>query len=63
MKILMILATGTLLAFPANNFKPLDCQNQGYKILEQLATYHGPGPNQGWILNGSNIEVVGWYCQ
>ena len=63
MKIIIILATGTLLTFPAENFKPLDCHNQGYKILEKIATYYGPGPSQGWILNDSNVEVAGWYCR
>ena len=59
----MILATGTLLTFPTiENIKP-DCLSQGYKILEQLATYHGPGPNQGWVLNDSNVQVGGWYCE
>ena len=58
----MILATGTLLTFPTmENIKP-DCFSQGHKILEKLATYHGPGPDQAWILNDSNIEVAGWYC-
>ena len=63
MKIIMILATGALLTFPAEKYKPFDCHDQGYKILEKLATYRGPGPNQGWILNDSNVEVAGWYCQ
>jgi len=63
MKVIIILATGTLLTFPTiENTKP-DCFSQGYAILEQLATYHGPGPNQGWVLNDSNMYVEGWYCQ
>ena len=63
MKIIMILATGALLTFPAEKYKAFDCYEQGHKILEKLATYHGPGPNQAWILNDSNIEVAGWYCR
>ena len=63
---IIILATGTLLTFPTiENIKP-DCFSQGYKILERLATYHGPeekGEDQGWVLNGSKIEVGGWYCE
>ena len=66
MKVIMILATGTLLTFPTiENIKP-DCFSQGYKILERLATYHGPeekGEDQGWVLKGSKIEVGGWYCE
>ena len=62
MKIVMILATGILLTFPAEKYKAFDCHEQGYKILEKLATYHGPGPDQGWVLNGTKVEVAGWYC-
>ena len=58
----MILATGTLLTFPTIEEIKSDCFSQGYKILEKLATYQGPGPKQGWILNNSNVEVAGWYC-
>ncbi len=59
----MILATGTLLTFPAEQYKAFDCHDQGYEILEKIATYHGPGPNQGWVLNDSNVGVGGWYCE
>jgi len=63
MKIIIVLATGILLNFPANEFNPLDCYDQGYTILENIATYYGPGPDQGWILKDSNLGVAGWYCQ
>jgi len=65
MKVIIILATGSLLTFPTiENIKP-DCFSQGYAILEKLATYHGPGPNQGWTLKNARIpiEVAGWYCE
>ena len=68
MKIIIILATGTLLTFPTVDHeiyykaKP-DCFTQGYKVLEKLATYQGPGPEQGWYLNGTKMQVGGWYCQ
>ena len=70
MKVIMILATGTLLTFPTidpafEDVKP-DCFSQGHTILEKLATYHGPeekGEDQAWILNDSNVEVAGWYCR
>ena len=63
MKILMILGTGALLTFPTmEEIKP-DCFSQGHAILQKLATYQGPGPDQAWILNNSNIEVSGWYCR
>ena len=62
MKILMILGTGVILTFPMDKSINPDCFSQGHAIIEKLATYHGPGPDQGWVLNGSNIEVAGWYC-
>ena len=66
MKVIMILATGTLLTFPTiENTKP-DCFSQGHAIIEKLATYHGPeekGKNQGWVLNDSNLQIGGWYCE
>ena len=58
----MILGTGAILTFPAvDNINP-DCFSQGHAVLEKIATYHGPGPDQAWILNDSNVEVAGWYC-
>ena len=70
MKILMILATGTVLTFTTVDNKVYipnpDCFTQGYKVLEKLATYHGPeekGKDQGWVLNDSNVQVAGWYCK
>ena len=68
MKVIIILATGALLTFPTVDHKIYykakpDCFTQGYKVLEKLATYRGPGPDQGWVLNNSNVEVAGWYCQ
>ena len=63
MKVIIILATGSLLTFPTiENIKP-DCFGQGHKILENIAMYYGPGPDQGWFLNGSKVGVAGWYCR
>ena len=65
MKVIIILATGSLLTFPTiENIKP-DCFSQGYAILQKLAIYNGPGPTQGWTLKNSRIpiEVAGWYCR
>ena len=62
----MILATGTLLTFPTVDSVDPGCFNQGYKVLEKVATYHGPeekGEDQGWVLNDSNLQVGGWYCE
>ena len=63
----MILATGTLLTFPTidpafEDANP-DCFTQGYEILKKLAIYRDLGPDQGWTLRDSNIEVGGWYCE
>ena len=63
MKIIIILATGTLLTFTADKRTNPDCFNQGYSITQKISTYHGPGPNQGWVLNDSKIQVGGWYCK
>ena len=65
MKILMILGTGVILTFPLDKSVIPDCFSQGHAILEKLATYHGPGPTQGWILKNARIpiEVAGWYCR
>ena len=63
MKIIMILATGTLLTFPTVEEVNPDCFSQGYSILQKMATYQGLGPDQAWILKGTNIEVGGWYCR
>jgi len=68
MKVIIILATGTLLTFPTiEDIKP-DCFSQGHAILQKLATYHGPeekGEDQGWVLKNARIpiEVAGWYCK
>ena len=63
MKIIMILATGTLLTFTVDKRTDPDCFSKGYEIMKSIAIYQGPGPEQGWTLNDSNIEVAGWYCQ
>ena len=68
MKIVFILATGTLLIFPMDKKIASDCFEQGHAVLEKISTYHGPeekGEDQGWVLKNARIpiEVAGWYCQ
>ena len=66
MKIIIILATGALITFTADQRTNPDCFSKGYEVLEKIATYHGPeerGKDQGWVLNGSNVQVGGWYCK
>ena len=66
MKILMIIGTGAILTFPMDKSVIPDCFSQGHQILKNIATYHGPeekGKDQGWVLNDSNMQVGGWYCE
>ena len=59
----MILGTGVLLTFPIDESVKPDCFSQGYAILQKLAVYQDSGPDQGWVLNDSKVQVGGWYCQ
>ena len=59
----MILATGALITFTPDPRTNPDCFTKGYEIMKNIATYHGSGPNQGWVLNDSNVQVGGWYCK
>ena len=63
MRILMIIATGAIFTFPMQKGVEPDCFTQGHAILEKLATYQGPGPEQGWYLKGTRVQVGGWYCR
>ena len=63
MKILIILATGAIITFQADKRTNPDCFSKGYEIVKNIATYHGPGPDQGWMLNDSKVQVAGWYCK
>ena len=66
MKILIILATGAIITFPVDEGVKPDCFSQGYSIMEKISTYQGPeekGKDQGWYLNGTKIQVGGWYCE
>ena len=62
----MILATGTFLTFTADKRTDPDCFTRGHKIMQEISTYQGPeekGEDQGWYLNGTKIQVAGFYCQ
>ena len=66
MKIIIILATGTLLTFTPDPRTNPDCFSKGYEIMQKISTYQGPeerGEDQGWYLNGTKIHVTGFYCQ
>ena len=40
----------------------LDCYEQGKEVIETIATYHGPGPEQGWYTDHGDL-VYGFYCE
>ena len=40
----------------------LSCGKQGEEIIETIATYHGPGPEQGWYTKKDDL-VFGFYCE
>ena len=40
----------------------LDCYEQGEEVIETIATYYGPGPNQGWYTKKGDL-VFGFYCE
>ena len=58
----MILATGAILTFPMDESVKPDCFSQGHSITQKIATYQGPGPEQGWYLNASKVQLAGFYC-
>ena len=63
MKILMILGTGAILTFPMDKSIEPDCFSQGHSIMQNISTYQDSGPEQGWYLNDTKIQVAGFYCQ
>jgi hypothetical protein len=40
----------------------LDCYDQGMEIMEVIATYQGPGINQGWYTDHGAL-IYGFYCE
>ena len=56
--VILLLATDPI-------YVPLDktshCFEQGEEIIEAIATYHGPGPKQGWYTKKGKL-VYGFYC-
>ena len=40
----------------------LDCYDQGNETMETIATYHGPGPKQGWYTDHGAL-IYGFYCK
>ena len=40
----------------------LDCHEQGREAIESIATYEGPGTNQGWYTKEGKL-IYGFYCE
>ena len=40
----------------------VSCGDQGEEIIETIATYHGPGPEQGWYTKKGRL-IFGFYCK
>jgi hypothetical protein len=58
--IIILLLAQDPLYFPFDN--TIDCHDQGTEIMEAIATYHGPGPKQGWYTKEGKL-VYGFYCE
>ena len=57
--VLLLLASGPLY-FPFDT--TLSCGEQGEEIIETIATYQGPGPDQGWYTDHGAL-IYGFYCK
>ena len=57
--ILLLLAQNPL-HFPFDD--TITCYDQGIEIMETIATYRGPGPEQGWYTKDNKL-VYGFYCK
>ena len=40
----------------------VSCGDQGEEIIETIATYHGPGPEQGLYTKKGDL-IFGFYCE
>ena len=58
--IVLLLLAQDPLYFPFDT--TLSCGEQGEEIIETIATYHGPGPEQGWYTKKGDL-VFGFYCE
>ena len=58
--IIILLLIGEPLYFPFDT--TLSCAEQGEEIIETIATYHGPGPEQGWYTREGKL-IFGFYCK
>ena len=58
--IVLLLLASEPLYFPFDS--TLSCGEQGEEIMESIATYHGPGPKQGWYTDHGSL-IYGFYCE
>ena len=40
----------------------ISCGEQGKEIIETIATYQGPGPEEGWYTKEGRL-IFGFYCE
>ena len=57
--ILLLLASDPIYV-PFNT--TVSCAEQGEMVIEAIATYYGPGPNQGWYTKEGKL-LYGFYCE
>ena len=58
--IVLLLLASEPLYFPFDT--TLDCYEQGKEVIETIATYHGPGSDQGWYTKEGKL-IFGFYCK
>ena len=58
--IVILLLAQDPLYFPFDT--TLSCGEQGEEIMEAIATYQGPGVNQGWYTKEDKL-IYAFYCE
>ena len=58
--IILLLLASDPLYFPFD--KNLTCAEQGEVVIETIATYYGPGSDQGWYTKEGKL-IYGFYCE
>ena len=58
--IVLLLLASEPLYFPLDT--TVSCGEQGEEIIETIATYNGPGTNQGWYTKEGKL-IYAFYCE
>jgi len=58
--IVLLLLASEPLYFPLDDTKA--SYDQGIEVMKSIATYHGPGTNQGWYTDHGTL-IYGFYCK